>query len=53
MYLTVFHSSSNLMLCFWGVVASILGNNRDLVLGVDATFVCLVVHKGPCHRNTV
>ncbi|OJA18787.1 hypothetical protein AZE42_11266 [Rhizopogon vesiculosus] len=52
--------SFNRMLYFGGVVASIIGNNRDLVLGVATTSVCMVcirkdsagrfrdIHKADC-----
>ncbi|OJA20980.1 hypothetical protein AZE42_11479 [Rhizopogon vesiculosus] len=34
--------SSDRVLCFWGVVASILGDNRDYIMGLAATSLCLV-----------
>lgn len=42
MYLMVFHSSFDRMLCFGGVVASAFGNGRDLILGMAATSLLLV-----------
>jgi hypothetical protein len=45
------HSSFDRMLRFWSVVASILGNNRDIVLGVVTPSLRLVcTRKDPAEK---
>lgn len=41
----IYHSSFDRVLCFRDMVASIVGNNRDLVLGVAAASLCLVCNQ--------